>query len=208
MPDLQTFLLFLAAALLVAITPGPGIFYVAARTLAGGRSEGLASSFGTGVGGLGHVIAGAVGISALVMASAEAFTLLKIAGAFYLIWLGFKAWREARFVEPSGVETTEPVRAFREGIVVEALNPKTAAFFLAFIPQFVDPSANVAQQFIILGLLSVALNTGADVVVTCWAAKAREGLAKRPSIIVKLRQTSGAAMCGLGATLLFARRAG
>lgn len=207
MPDLQTFLLFLAAALLVAITPGPGIFYVAARTLAGGRSEGLASSFGTSVGGLGHVIAGSVGISALVMASAEAFTLLKIAGAFYLIWLGFKTWREARFVEPSGVETTGPVRAFREGIVVEALNPKTAAFFLAFIPQFVDPSANVAQQFIILGLLSVALNTGADVVVTYWTAKAREGLAKRPSIIVRLRQTSGAAMCGLGATLLFARRA-
>jgi threonine/homoserine/homoserine lactone efflux protein len=206
MPDLHNFLLFLAAALLVAITPGPGIFYVAARTLAGGRAEGLASSFGTGVGGLVHVLAGAVGISALVMASAEAFTLLKIGGALYLIWLGLKTWREARIAEPMGVETTGARRAFREGIVVEALNPKTAAFFLAFIPQFVDPSANVAQQFIVLGLISVALNTAADVVVTHWAAKARAGLAKRPSLIVKMRQTSGVVMCGLGASLLFARR--
>jgi threonine/homoserine/homoserine lactone efflux protein len=206
MPDLQNFMLFLAAALLVAITPGPGIFYVAARTLAGGRREGLASSFGTGVGGLVHVFAGAVGISALLMASAEAFTLLKIAGALYLIWLGLKTWRGARVVEPIGVETTGARQAFREGIVVEALNPKTAAFFLAFIPQFLDPSANVARQFIALGLISVALNTGADVVVTYWAAKARAGLAKRPSLIAKARQASGAVMCALGTTLLFARR--
>ena len=208
MPDFQTFLLFPVAALLVAITPGPGIFYVAARTLAGGRSQGLASSFGTGIGGLVHVFAGAVGISALVMASAEAFTVLKIAGACYLIWLGFKTWREAGIVDPVGVEMTGVGRAFREGILVEALNPKTAAFFLAFIPQFVDPTADVARQFIVLGGISVVLNTGADVAVTYWAAKARDGLAKRPSLIVKLRQTSGAVMCGLGASLLLARRAG
>jgi threonine/homoserine/homoserine lactone efflux protein len=208
MLDLQTFLLFPAAALLVAITPGPGIFYVAARTLAGGRSEGLASSFGTGVGGLVHVIAGAAGISALVMASAEAFTVLKIAGAFYLIWLGVKTWREAGIADPIGVKVTGVGRAFREGILVEALNPKTAAFFLAFIPQFVDPTANVARQFIILGVISVVLNTAVDVLVTYWAAKARAGLAKRPSVIVRMRQTSGAVMCGLGASLLLARRAG
>ncbi|WP_439402791.1 LysE family translocator [Bradyrhizobium sp. DASA03068] len=202
----QTFLLFLAAALLVAITPGPGIFYIVARTLAGGRGEGLASSVGLGLGGLVHVLAGAVGLSAVVMASAEAFTLLKIAGGLYLVWLGIKTWREARIVEPTDVHTTGARRAFREGIVVEALNPKTAAFFLAFIPQFVDPSANVATQFITLGLLSVALNTGVDLIVTHWAAKARAGFAKRPSFIVKTRQASGAVMCGLGATLLLARR--
>lgn len=207
MPDFQNFPLFLAAALLVAITPGPGIFYVAARTLAGGRTEGLASSFGTGLGGLVHVVAGAVGISALVMASAEAFTALKLAGALYLIWLGLKTWREAGAVEPVAVDRTGARRAFREGILVEALNPKTAAFFLAFIPQFIDPSAKVAEQFIVLGLVSVALNTAADVVVTYWAAKARAGLATRPSLIVKMRRVSSAVMCGLGTSLLFARRA-
>lgn len=208
MPDFQTFLLFLAAALVVAITPGPGIFYIVARTLASGRTEGLASSVGLGLGGLVHVFAGAVGISALVMASAEAFSLLKIAGALYLIWLGLKTWREARVAEPTDVQTTCVHRAFRDGIVVEALNPKTAAFFLAFIPQFVDPSANVAGQFIVLGLFSVALNTSVDLIVSFWAAKARAGLARRPSYIAKTRQASGAVMCGLGATLLFARRSG
>src|SRR5262245_60114947 len=135
MADIQTFLVFLAAAFLVAVTPGPGIFYVAARTLAGGRTEGLASSLGLGLGGLVHVVAGAVGISALVMASAEAFAMLKIAGALYLVWLGLKTWREARIVEPT-VNATGARRALRDGIMVEALNPKTAAFFLAFIPQF------------------------------------------------------------------------
>ena len=208
MPGFQTFLLFLTAALIVAITPGPGVFYIVARTLAGGRAEGLASSVGLGLGGLVHVFAGAVGISALVMASAEAFTLLKMAGALYLIWLGLKTWRQARIAEPTELQTTGVRRGFREGILVEALNPKTAAFFLAFIPQFVDPSANVAAQFVVLGLISVALNTSVDLIVAFWAAKARTGLVKRPSLLTKTRQASGAIMCGLGAALLFARRAG
>jgi threonine/homoserine/homoserine lactone efflux protein len=208
MPDFQTLVLFFAAALLVAITPGPGIFYIVARTLAGGRTEGLASSVGLGLGGLVHVFGGAIGISALLMASAEAFTLLKIAGALYLIWLGLKTWREARIVEPTGVQTTGVRRAFREGIVVEALNPKTAAFFLAFIPQFIEPSSNAAAQFIVLGVISVTLNTSADLVVTYYAAKARTGLAKRPSFLARTRQASGITMLGLGAALLFARRTG
>ena len=207
MPDLQTFLLFLSAALLVALTPGPGIFYIVARTLAGGRAEGLASSVGLGLGGLVHVFAGALGLSALVMASAEAFTVLKIAGAVYLIWLGVKTWREARVAEPTEVTTTGSRRAFREGIVVEALNQKTAAFFLAFIPQFIDPAGHVGAQFVVLGLISVALNTGVDLIVTFWAAKARHRLVSRPSLVVRMRQASGAVMCGLGGALLLARRA-
>lgn len=207
MPDGSSFLLFLAAAMAVAISPGPGVFYVAARTLAGGRPEGLASSVGLGLGGLVHVVAGAIGLSALVMASAEAFTVLKVAGAVYLIWLGAKTWRSARVVEPEGVLVTGARRAFREGIVVEALNPKTAAFFLAFIPQFMDPSGNVAGQFILLGLISVALNTLVDVVVALWAARVRAGLASRPDLVAGARRASGAVMLGMGASLLFARRA-
>ncbi len=208
MSDPTSFALFLAAALAVAVTPGPGILYVAARTLAGGRGEGLASSFGTGLGGLVHVAAGAVGVSALVMASAEAFAVLKLAGAAYLVWLGIKTIREARAdAPPVGVAATGAVRAFREGVVVEALNPKTAAFFLAFIPQFVDPSrGGVAFQFIALGLVSVALNTLADTAVACAASNARDGLARRPGLIRRLRQASGAVLCGLGASLAFARR--
>ena len=208
MIDGYGFLLFLGAALVIAITPGPGIFYVAARTLAAGRGEGIASSFGTGLGGLVHVVAGAVGVSALVMASAEAFAVLKLVGAAYLVWLGFKTFRSAgQVTEVLDAETSGWHRAFREGVIVEALNPKTAAFFLAFIPQFIDPArGSVAVQFVMLGLISVALNTLADVVVTFLASNVRGSLMGRPQLLVRLRQGSGLVMCGLGATLAVARR--
>jgi threonine/homoserine/homoserine lactone efflux protein len=205
--DLATLALFFAAALAIAISPGPGIFYVAARTLAGGRSEGLASSFGTGLGGLVHVAAGAVGVSALVMASAEAFTMLKLAGAAYLVWIGIKAIREARLPFEAKAITTGAARAFREGIVVEALNPKTAAFFLAFLPQFVDPSAGpVWLQFMVLGLISVALNTAVDVVVAVLASRARSIAVGRPAMLRRLRMAAGGLIAALGLALLFARR--
>jgi len=134
--------LFLAAALVLAVMPGPGMLYVGARALAGGLGEGLASTAGTGLGGMVHVVAGALGLSAIVMASAEAFVLMKLLGGFYLIWLGVQAWRQARLSLQPGAELPAlgMLRAFREGVVVEALNPKTAAFFLAFVPQFLDPA--------------------------------------------------------------------
>src|ERR671929_2265369 len=96
MPDITQLALFLAAAFVLAITPGPGIFYVAARTLAGGRAEGIASSFGTGLGGMVHVLAGSLGVSAVVLASAELFTILKLLGAAYLVWIGLRTVRAAR----------------------------------------------------------------------------------------------------------------
>lgn len=205
--DFATLALFFAAALAIAISPGPGIFYVAARTLAGGRSEGLASSFGTGLGGLVHVAAGAVGVSALVMASAEAFTMLKLAGAAYLVWIGLKTIREARQTFEAKAVTTGAARAFREGIVVEALNPKTAAFFLAFLPQFVDPAAGpVWLQFLVLGLISVALNTAVDVVVALLASRARSIATARPTMLRRLRMAAGGLIAALGLALLFARR--
>jgi threonine/homoserine/homoserine lactone efflux protein len=214
MIGLDQWLLFLAVAVLIAVTPGPGIFYVAARTLAAGRGEGIASSVGTGIGGLVHVAAGAVGVSALVLASAEAFTLLKLAGAAYLLWLAWRTMREAGREAGATLPLAEAVprlgtrRAFREGVVVEALNPKTAAFFLAFLPQFVDPALAmpVAAQFVLLGLVSVLLNTGVDVVVAFAASRAREGFLTRPMLIRRLRQASGALLCALGAALAFARR--
>jgi threonine/homoserine/homoserine lactone efflux protein len=208
--DLMNLFLFLAAALLIALSPGPGIFYVAARTLAGGRREGLASSLGTGVGGLVHVGAGALGVSALVMASAEAFTVLKYVGAAYLVHLGVKTWRSAA-TPLAGTDTVsaDGLRALKEGILVEALNPKTAAFFLAFIPQFVELSiGHVALQFAALGLVSVTLNTAVDVVVVFAAAAVRRRLLDRPRLIRRLRQASGCVMGGLGVTLALARRPG
>lgn len=201
------FLWFLGAALVIAFTPGPGIFYVAGRALAGGRSEGLASSLGTGLGGLVHVVAGAAGVSALVMASAEAFTVLKLVGAGYLVYLGIQTWRSAgRFAEADAAEASSPRRAFIQGVIVEATNPKTAAFFLAFVPQFVEPARGmVALQFMLLGLISVALNTGVDVLVSFAATAVRHRLA-RGGVVRRLRQGSGVLMMGLGISLAFTRR--
>ena len=209
MSDPSQFALFLAAALLLAVTPGPGIFYVAARSLAGGRGEGIASSLGTGLGGTVHVLAGALGVSAIVLASAALFTLLKLAGAAYLVWLGLRTILAARrdAWAPAPTPALGLRRAFREGMVVEALNPKTAAFFLAFVPQFVDPAqGHVAGQFAMLGLLSVLLNTLADVVVAVAGGSIRQGAATRPGLVRRLHEVSGAAMIALGLGLAFVRR--
>ena len=213
MPDLTQFTIYVAAALLLAITPGPGIFYVAARTLAGGRAEGVASSFGTGLGGTVHVLAGSLGVSAIVLASAELFTALKLAGAAYLVWIGFRTIQAARrdsSAELAGEAATPPMgprRAFREGVLVEALNPKTAAFFLAFIPQFVDPDrGHVAVQFMLLGFVSVALNTLADIAVAFAASRIREGAAARPMLVRRMREAPGGLMVALGIGLALAKR--
>src|SRR4029077_14265525 len=140
--------LFLVAALVLAATPGPGIFYVLARTLAGGRREGILSSLGTFAGGLVHVFAAALGVSAILAASALAFHTVKYAGAAYLVWLGIRMIR-TRNAEMNVVTAPPSPGAFRQGILTEALNPKTALFFLSFIPQFIAPERGyVFWQFV------------------------------------------------------------
>jgi threonine/homoserine/homoserine lactone efflux protein len=160
-----------------------------------------------------HVLAGSLGVSAIVLASAELFTALKLLGAAYLVWIGLRTLQAARrdtVAVLAGGTAAPPVgapRAFREGVLVEALNPKTAAFFLAFVPQFVDSTAgSVALQFAVLGFISVALNTLADVVVAFAASGIRAGAAARPGLIRRLREGSGAAMIALGLGLALAGR--
>lgn len=198
MLDLQLFWIFLGAATLLAITPGPGIFYVLTRTLAGGRREGALSAFGTLVGGLVHVVAAGLGLSAVLMASATAFQFVKYAGAAYLIWIGITMIR-TRNVELAAAESA-PARAFRQGVVTEVLNPKTALFFLSFIPQFVSlPLGHVVAQFLILGTISVILNTTADLVVVLSAASLGRRMAGSARFRRNQRVASGAGMIGLGA---------
>ena len=147
-----------------------------------------------------------IGVSALVMASAEAFTLLKPAGALYLFWLGLKTMRDARTVLPSDAPSVGNTRAFRDGVLVEALNPKTAAFFLAFLPRFVDPSGTVWLQFTALGLISVTLNTAVDVAVVLATSRARGFVRGRPAFVRRLRTGAGMMIAGLGLSLLLTRR--
>ena len=209
MPSLDTLTLFLGAAVVLAALPGPGLFYIAGRTLASGRTDGLASCMGSALGGLVHVLAGAAGVSALLMASASAFTVLKTIGGLYLIYLGIQTWRTAGsgLTAVGNTPAPESGRTIRQGFIVEATNPKTAAFFLALIPQFVDPSqGSVAVQFIVLGLISVVLNTAMALLVVWLAIVLRERLTRRTSLLKRLRQGSGTILAGLGVSLLLTRR--
>src|SRR5438309_11011363 len=203
--DAHRFLLFLVAALLLAITPGPGIFYVLARSLAGGRREAILSSMGTFVGGLFHVLAAALGVSAILAASAVAFHTVKYAGAAYLVWLGIRMIR-ARNSEML-VSASQPAAAgaFRQGILTEVLNPKTALFFLSFIPQFIAPAHGHAFfQFALLGAISVSLNTAADLVVVGMAAPLERKLKNSIRFRRRQRTACGLGMIGLGAYLALA----
>ncbi len=209
MPDFATLTLFFGAALVLAAMPGPGMFYIAGRTLASGQADGFASCMGSALGGCVHVLAGAVGVSALVMASATAFTALKFAGGLYLIYLGIQTWRSAAapVLAQESAARPDALRAFRQGIIVEATNPKMAAFFLAVIPQFIDTSrGSVAAQFAVFGLISVALNTGMAVLVVSAASALRGRLASKVHVVRRLRQGSGAILGGLGVSLLLTRR--
>lgn len=202
--ETHRFLFFFGAALLLAVTPGPGIFYVLARSLSGGKREGILSSFGTFIGGLFHVFAAALGLSAILAASAVTFHAVKYAGAAYLVWLGIRMIRARNAdmqVETSGNSTG----AFRQGVFTEMLNPKTALFFLSFIPQFTSPAhGHVFLQFVMLGAISVALNTTADLVVVCMASPLERKLKKSVRFRSRQRVASGMGMIGLGAYLALA----
>jgi threonine/homoserine/homoserine lactone efflux protein len=199
MLDAHRFFVFFMAALVLAATPGPGIFYVLARTLAGGRGEGILSSVGTFVGGMFHVVAAALGISAILAASAVAFHTVKYAGAAYLVWLGIRMI-QSRNAELS-IGISAPSRgAFGQGIVTEVLNPKTALFFLSFIPQFISPQlGHVFLQFLIFGTVSVVLNTTADLLVVSLAVPLGGKLKTSGGFRRRQRIASGFGMIGLGA---------
>jgi threonine/homoserine/homoserine lactone efflux protein len=199
-PDLDHLAIFAVAALALLLVPGPAVLYVVARSIHQGRRAGLASVLGIHVGTLVHITAATVGLSALIVSSAVAFTAVKIAGAVYLIGLGL--WtlfsREAEAEVPLSGERNLR-RAFAQGIVVNVLNPKTALFFLAFLPQFVDPNAgHPALQLAFLGFLFAALGLVTD---SLWAVAAGTagGVLRRSRRFVRTqRYVTGTVYVGLG----------
>lgn len=203
----MSLLAFAVAALVLAVTPGPGMAYVIARTAAGGRPEGLASCFGTGLGGMLHVLAAALGLSLLVAQSAVAFNLVKYLGAAYLVYLGIRLLlRNEQALSVQKLTSQGARRALFEGIVVEALNVKTALFFLAFLPQFVSPGEPLVPQLVLLGSICVALNTLADVVAVFAADRLLRSGAARAARARLLTRASGITLVGLGAYMALARR--
>jgi threonine/homoserine/homoserine lactone efflux protein len=208
MLDSTRLLLFLTAAVLLAVAPGPGMLYVLARSLAGGKREGVLSALGTFLGGMVHVLAAALGVSVILARSAMAFSIVKYAGAAYLCFLGIRMIIDARKQKNSEVEilSAEATHAARnplwQGVATEVLNPKTALFFLSFIPQFVNrANGNVFLQFVLLGTISVVLNTSADLIVILLAGPLGQKI--RSSAVFRRRQRTltGTIMIGLGVYL-------
>lgn len=197
---------FLLAATLLAVTPGPGIAYVVARTVSGGRTEGLASCLGTSLGGLVHVLASSLGLSLIIAESAMAFNLLKYVGAAYIIYIGIRTMRsnETRgAIKP--IPSQGSRRALIEGVVVETLNVKTALFFLAFLPQFVSPHEPLIVQFALLGCICVTLNTLVDIAAVFAAHRFMKSDITYTARTKLLKYLSGATMICIGAFLALAR---
>lgn len=206
--DFTRLFLFLTAAILLAIAPGPGMLYVLARSLAGGKREGVLSAAGTFFGGMVHVFAAALGVSLILARSALVFAAVKYVGAAYLGFLGVRMILDAR-KQGAACEEALPVFAgagarnpLWQGVATEVLNPKTALFFLSFIPQFVNRAAgHVFLQFVVLGTVSVALNTSADLIVILLSGPLAKKI--RSSAVFRRRQrtVTGAIMIGLGTYL-------
>lgn len=207
MSDTHALALFMLAALALNITPGPDMLYVAARGAGEGRAAGIASALGIGAGTLVHIAAVALGLSALLAAVPVAYTVVRIAGGAYLVYLGVRALRSRAAL---GVATLEPAplgAVFRQGVVTNVLNPKVALFFLAFLPQFVDPArGSAARQIVVLGLLFDTSGTLVNLAVALGASGAAARLRRAGRASTVLHRLTGGVFIALGLRLAIGAR--
>jgi threonine/homoserine/homoserine lactone efflux protein len=196
MPELHTFVIFAAASAAFLAVPGPSVIYIVSRSLAEGRTAGIVSALGIQAGGLVHVTAATIGVSALLASSATAFSVVKYAGAAYLIFIGIRRLLDGDEPEPGEDRPADRKKLFWQGVVVNSLNPKTALFFLAFLPQFVDPDRGaVAPQVLALGVLFLTLATLSDSTYALVAGTVRGRLSGRHRALAR---ASGCSYVGLG----------
>jgi threonine/homoserine/homoserine lactone efflux protein len=205
-PEPSTIALFVVAAVALLVTPGPAVLYIVARSVEQGRWAGLVSALGVHVGTLVHVAAAALGLSALLVSSALAFNVVKYLGAVYLVYLGIRRLlAPAAAAESAAAPPRSLRRLFAQGIVVNILNPKTALFFLAFLPQFVDPArGQVGGQILVLGLLFVVLGVVSDGLYAVLAGAAGGWLKRDGRVLRAERYVTGSVFVGLGLTAAFA----
>jgi len=209
MPAAHTIALFMAAALALNLTPGPDMTYVAARSMSDGRRAGVVAAFGIGAGTLVHIAALALGLAALLAAVPIAYDVLRIAGALYLLAIGLQLLlRPARVLSAATMQRARLGTIFAQAVLTNVLNPKVALFFLAFLPQFVDPAAGpAALQIVLLGLLFDFQGTLVNVAVAFLASGASARLRENRRAVSLLQRLSGAIFVTLGGTLLAAKRA-
>ena len=206
MPASSQWLAFLVASILFIQVPGPSLLFTIGRALTVGRRDALLSVLGNALGVTTQVFLVAVGLGAVVAASAEAYTVLKVAGAAYVVWLGIQAIRHrADAREAMALPPTRAGRgkSLRTGFIVGITNPKTLVFFVAFLPQFVDASAgHIGVQMMLLGLAFGVMAICSDTVWALAASKARDWFARKPQRLDRLGVTGGVMMVGMGATML------
>jgi threonine/homoserine/homoserine lactone efflux protein len=208
MPTPTTLVLFALASLALLLVPGPAVLYIVTRSVSQGRRAGLVSVLGVHVGSVVHVAAAALGLSALLASSATAFAVVKYLGAAYLVWLGVQKLRRSSDTGPvAEPPAVAPHRLFVQGIVVNVLNPKTAIFFLAFLPQFVHPSRGpVAVQIVVLGLCFILIGMASDGGYALLAGSLAGRIRRTRGARRRLDRASGVVYLGLGATAALASR--
>jgi threonine/homoserine/homoserine lactone efflux protein len=200
MPSWTSLLLFAAASIALLVVPGPSVLYIVTRSVSQGRRAGLISVLGVHVGSVVHVTAAALGLSALLASSATAFAVVKYLGAGYLIWLGIQKLRHRGAVPLDEVPPVGRGWLFTQGVVVNVLNPKTAIFFLAFLPQFVNPERGpVAVQIIVLGICFIALGVVSDGGYALLAGSISGHIRRTDRARRRLDRASGVVYLGLGA---------
>jgi threonine/homoserine/homoserine lactone efflux protein len=203
--DSSSLALFAAGAVILLVIPGPAVTYIVSRSVAHGRAAGLVSVMGISVGTLCHVLAATLGLSALLVSSARAFQAVKYLGAAYLVYLGIRTLRrEDHYLSQSGAKESRLVRIFGEGVLVNVLNPKTALFFLAFLPQFVNPSrGHTTTQILELGILFVLMSCASDSIYALLADSVAERTRGNARLQRMQRKLSGATLIALGLTCAF-----
>ena len=204
--DTTSLLIFTAASITLAVIPGPAVLFIIARSLEQGRIAGLVSTLGIGLAGIVHVILAALGLSALVLKSALMFNIIKYIGAVYLIYLGIKTlFSNQTVIKNISVKPMKLRQMFWQGFIVNLFNPKTAIFFLAFLPQFVNPaSGSVTAQFLILGMIFVLLALTSDSLYALIAGSVKQLLTETRRVALIQKYFSSAVYIGLGiATGLF-----
>jgi threonine/homoserine/homoserine lactone efflux protein len=192
---------FLVASFILAVTPGPGVFYIVARSVSQGRASGLASVAGVALGNFGNAIAASLGLAALFAVSSFAFTVVKYAGAAYLIYLGIQALRAGASTQNANPPEVKPInlrRIFCDGFFVALLNPKTSIFFAAFLPQFIDPKGSVALQSVLLGAIFVAIAALTDSIYAYAASRIAPLFARAKYASAFGRCFSGFTYIGMG----------
>ena len=205
MPDLTHLPLFILASAVLLLTPGPAVLYIIARSVDQGRRAGLVSVGAIEVGNFVHVIAATLGLSAILLSSALAFSVVKYLGAAYLVYLGLRKLFTRENMQATGNNQPQSLRRiFSQGVVVATLNPKTALFFVAFLPQFVDPSqGSVGGQILVLGCIFVMMAVVSDSMYALLAGTVGQWLKSSRSVARAERYVAGAVYIGLGVTAGF-----